>query len=101
MRFLLTIQYPLEPFNQYVREGTVGQIIQEILEETKPEAVYFAENHGARSAVMVIDVASAAQIPVFAEPWFLKFNASCEFRVAMTPEDLQNADLGALGQKWS
>ena len=50
---------------------------------------------------MVVDVASAGQVPFYAEPWFLKFNASCEFRIAMTPEDLQNADLGALGQQWS
>jgi hypothetical protein len=95
------MQCPLEPFNQYVREGTAGQIIQEILEETKPEAVYFTEHNGARGAVMVIDVASADQVPFFSEPWFLKFNASCEFRIAMTPEDLQKAGLGALGQQWS
>ena len=101
MRMLLTIQFPLEPFNQYVREGKTGQIIQEILEETKPEAVYFTEHHGTRGAVMVIDVAGADQVPFYAEPWFLKFNASCEFRIAMTPEDLQSADLGALGQQWS
>jgi hypothetical protein len=98
---LLTIQFPLEPFNQYVREGKTGQIIQEILEETQPEAVYFTEDQGARGAVMVVDVASAGQVPFYAEPWFLKFDASCEFRIAMTPEDLQNADLGALGQQWS
>ena len=101
MRMLLNIQCPLEPFNQYVREGTVGQIIQEILEDTQPEAVYFVEQHGARGAVMIIEVAGVDQVPFFAEPWFLKFNASCEFRVAMTPEDLQNAGLDALGQKWS
>ena len=101
MRMLLTIQFPLEPFNQYVREGKTGQIIQEILEATKPEAVYFTEDQGARGAVMVIDVASADQVPFYAEPWFLKFDASCEFRIAMTPDDLQSADLGALGQQWS
>ncbi len=101
MRILLTIQFPLEPFNQYAREGTVGQIIQDILEDAKPEAVYFTEQHGARGAVMVIDVASVDRVPFYAEPWFLKFNASCEFRIAMTPEDLQNANLDVLGRKWS
>jgi hypothetical protein len=36
-----------------------------------------------------------------AEPWFLQFNAEVEYRIAMTPEDLGRADLGALGKKWA
>ena len=101
MRMLLKIQCPLEPFNQYVREGTAGKIIQEILEDTKPESVYFTEHNGARGAVMVINLDSADQVPSFSEPWFLKFDASCEFSIAMTPEDLAKAGLADLGQKWS
>ena len=101
MRILLNIQCPLEPFNSYVREGTVGQIIQEILEDAEPEAIYFTEQHGARGVVMIVDLASSDQVPAFAEPWFLKFDASCEIRVAMTPEDLQNAGLDGLGKKRS
>jgi hypothetical protein len=34
---------------------------------------------------------STHQIPFFAEPWFLAFNASVEFHPAMTPEDLEKA----------
>jgi hypothetical protein len=41
-----------------------------------------------------------SQIPAFAEPWFLTFNADCEFRVVMTPEDLQKAGLDTIGSKW-
>jgi hypothetical protein len=35
-----------------------------------------------------------------AEPFFLKFNASCRFRIAMVAEDLAKAGLDALGQRW-
>jgi hypothetical protein len=41
MRMLIDFNLPLEPFNTLVRNGTVGQKIQEILEEIKPEAVTF------------------------------------------------------------
>jgi hypothetical protein len=43
---------------------------------------------------------NASQVPTFAEPWFLTFNARVEFKVAMTPEDLGRAGLDALGKKW-
>jgi len=47
-----------------------------------------------------VNVNTPSDIPVLAEPWFLNFEADCEFRIAMTPEDLQRAGLDALGKKW-
>ena len=100
MRMMLTASIPNEPFNSLVRAGTAGTIIQEILAELKPEAAYFLEDHGTRCAVLIIDVADQSRIPFFAEPFFLKFNANCRFRIAMVAEDLARADLDALGQRW-
>jgi hypothetical protein len=100
MRMLLNLTIPHEPFNTAVRNGTSGQIIGRILAETRPEAVYFTELDGTRGAVMIINVDSPSQIPFYAEPWFLHFNADCKFRIAMTPEDLKNAGLDELGRKW-
>jgi len=65
------------------------------------EAVYFTEYQGRRSAILIINLADPSKVPAFAEPWFLTFNANCEFRVVMTPEDLAKAGLEALGKKWS
>jgi len=31
----------------------------------------------------------------------INFNADCEFKIAMSPEDLGNAGLDELGKKWS
>lgn len=101
MRMLMFVHIPHEPFNSAVREGTSGETIGRILQDTKPESVYFTEQNGARGAVMVIDVKDPSQIPFYAEPWFLSFNADCEFRIAMTPEDLGKAGLNELGRKWS
>ncbi len=86
MRMLLNIRIPHEPFNAFVRDGTIGEVMERILADTKPEAAYFTEQNGTRGAILVIHLDEPSQIPAFAEPWFLMFNADCEFRVVMTPE---------------
>jgi hypothetical protein len=100
MRMMLTASLPNEPFNSLVRAGTVGAAIDELLGQLKPDAAYFVEDHGTRCAVLILDVADQSRIPSFAEPFFLKFNATCRFRIAMVPDDLQKAGLDAIGQKW-
>jgi len=101
MRMLMHVQLPLEPFNTAVRDGSVGQKMQRILEAIKPEAAYFTEQDGRRGGTLVVNVNDPSEVPALAEPWFLLFNAEVEFRVAMTPEDLGRANLGALGKKWA
>ncbi len=100
MRMMLNVTFPNEPFNTAVCEGTVGPMIKRILEETKPEAVYFTEIDGLRGAVLIVNVDSASQIPSLSEPWFLNFDADCKFRIVMTPEDLMKSGLDELGKKW-
>lgn len=72
-----------------------------IMDDLKPEFMYFTELDGNRGAVMVLDVADASEIPSIAEPWFLLFEALCEFKIAMSPDDLMKANLSELGKKWS
>ena len=101
MRMLVNVKFCPETFNKAVRDGSVGQKVRRILGETKPEAVYFTEQDGKRSVIMIVEVADPSQVPVLAEPWFLTFNAGVSFHVVMSPEDLQKADLEDLGKKWS
>lgn len=100
MRMLLTAHIPHEPFNSMVRDGEAGKKIQEILAALKPEATYFTEQNGARTAILVVNVEKASDVPRFSEPWFLSFEADCELRIAMTPDDLAAAGLDSLGAKW-
>ncbi len=100
MRVLLQAIFPHEPFNTLVRKGEVGKLMQKIMEDLKPEAAYFTEQDGKRSGLFVINLGNASDIPKIAEPFFLTFNADCHLKVAMSPEDLRNAGLEALGKKW-
>ena len=68
MRMLLNVVVPHEPFNTAVRNGTAGETIGRILEETKPEAVYCTEQDGHRGATLVVDVESPSRVPALAEP---------------------------------
>ena len=101
MRMLLHVRIPHEEFNEAVRDGSVGDKMERILNASKPEAVYFTEYEGQRTAIMIVDMEDPSKVPALAEPWFLTFNADVEFHVAMTPDDLARAGLDALGKKWS
>ena len=101
MKMLVTVEFPLEPFNSLVRNGNVGEIIGSILQSIKPETAYFTEQEGKRGGIFVINVNDPSDVPFYAEPFFLNFQASCKFRVLMSPEDLQKAGLEELGKKWA
>jgi hypothetical protein len=101
MRTLLTVTFPHETFNAAVRDGSAGAKLMRILDELKPEAVYFTDRQGKRAAVVVVDLPDASKVPALAEPWFLAFNADVEFKIVMTPEDLAKGGLDELGKKWA
>jgi hypothetical protein len=101
MLMLMHVQFPIEPFNTAVKDGSAGPKIQKILGAIKPEAAYFSEHHGKRGATLIVNVNDASDIPRLAEPFFLTFNAEIELRIAMKPEDLGHANLDALGKQWA
>jgi hypothetical protein len=100
MRMMLTARFPTDSFNDLVRNGQAGPLMQSILADLKPEAVYFTDDCGERTAVLIIDMPTASDLPRFVEPFFLKFNADCELKIVMSPEDLAQAGLDDLGKKW-
>ena len=52
MRMLLNVKLPHETFNAAVRDGSAGKKLKRILDELKPEAVYFTEQEGHRGATL-------------------------------------------------
>jgi hypothetical protein len=50
MRFLLKVNIPVESGNGAAKAGKLGATIQSILADLKPEAVYFTDSNGQRTA---------------------------------------------------
>lgn len=101
MRMLLIIRLPTETFSAAVRDGTAGSKTRAILDEVRPEAVYFTETNGERTVIMVVELEKPSRVPALAEPWFLTFNADVEFHVVMGSDELQEGGLDKLGEKWA
>src|SRR5437762_726099 len=91
MRMLLKASIPVEAGNAGMRDGRLQKTIQSWVAQFKPEAAYFIEEQGKRTAILVVDLQHPSQIPGMAEPWFLALNAAVEFHPAMTAEDLAKA----------
>lgn len=94
MRMLMKVSIPVEAGNRAIADGSLPKTIQAILEEQKPEAVYFVAEDGKRTGYLFLDLKSVSDLPGLAEPWFLAFNASIEGTPAMTPADLAAAAPG-------
>lgn len=101
MRILMNVRFPTAEFNALMRNGTISEKMSQILDDLKPENVYFTEQGGQRMAILIVNLDQASSIPRLAEPWFLTFNAIVEFHAVMTPDDLKASDLDALARKWS
>ncbi|GAB7103320.1 hypothetical protein JCM4814A_16340 [Streptomyces phaeofaciens JCM 4814] len=97
MRVLLKATMDTEKSNEAIRNGTLGKLIQESLEQMKPEAAYFTADNGRRTAYIVFDLEDPSQMPVVSEPFFLHLNADLTYIPVMDREDLQKG-LSQLGR---
>jgi hypothetical protein len=99
---LLKASIPVEAGNAAAKSGTLGNNIESILAEQKPEAAYFTLDNGMRTGFIFLDIQDASQIPAILEPWFLAFNASVELTPVMNGEDLGKAgpSIGAAVEKY-
>jgi hypothetical protein len=91
MRFLLKVTLPAEQANEAIVNGRFAETISSILEEQKPEAAYFTEIDGQRTATIFVNLEDVSEIVKYAEPWWMAFGGSVEWHPAMTPEDLSKA----------
>lgn len=82
---------PVEKGNQAILDGSLMKTLEEMMDELKPEAAYFATGEGERGGLFVFDMSDSSQIPLIAEPLFLKLNAAVEFSPVMNSDDLRKA----------
>lgn len=96
MRVLFKASMDTEKANEAIRNGTLGKLVQESLEQIKPEAAYFTTDHGKRTAFLVFDMEDSSRMPSIAEPWFLDMGAEVTYTPVMNLDDLKKG-LSAIG----
>ncbi|MEH0545778.1 hypothetical protein QA802_22720 [Streptomyces sp. B21-105] len=97
MRMMLRASMDTEKANEAIRNGTLTKLIQESVEQIKPEAAYFTSDHGKRTAFLVFDMEDSSQMPVLSEPFFLNLGAEITYTPVMNMEDVQKG-LSQLGR---
>jgi len=89
MRMLLKASFDTEKGNEAIRNGTLGKLIQEAVEQMKPEATYFCAEDGRRTAFIYFDMKDSSEIPVYAEHFFLNLDAKISYQPVMNLEDVE------------
>jgi hypothetical protein len=94
MRMLLKVQYETAAANEGLRSGRIGQNMPTMLEQLKPEAAYFVNNDGKRTAFVVFDLENNAQLVHMVEPFYHLANAEVEVTPAVTLDELRQGIQG-------
>jgi hypothetical protein len=92
---MMRVTIPVEQGNKAIKDGSLPEIVQSVLQDLKPEAAYFSAVDGLRSGFIVFDLKDSSDLPRIAEPLFQGFNATVEFTPAMNADDLK-AGLGKM-----
>ena len=91
MRFLVRATMPVEAGNDLVKDPSMGNKMENVMGDIKPEAVYYCLDRGQRTIYFVVNVEGSHQIPGICEPLWHTFKADIEFIPAMNQEDFDRA----------
>jgi len=89
MRFLIPAKIPTEAGNKMVQDPNFLRKLEKYINKVKAEATYFFDADGNRVAAFIVDMQSADQIPILAEPLFSGMGAHVEFHPVMSLDDLK------------
>lgn len=95
MRMMVRWTVPVDKGNDMVEDGSMGRVIESLVEKLRPEAAYFMAEGGERAGMLVFDMKDSSEIPGIAEVLFQDADANVEFIPVMNADDLKRA-LGAL-----
>jgi len=103
MRMMIKFSFPVEPGNDLVSSGKVGQVFKSIMDDLKPEAAYFFPEDGQRSGLLVVNRSDSSDIAKILEPFWFGLHANVTLTPVMNGEDLQKglSDIGNIVKRYS
>lgn len=80
---------PTESGNKVLQDPNFPKKLEGVLNQIKPEAVYFAPIEGERGIYMIVNLPSADMIAGISEPLWIMFNCKLDLTPLMELSDLQ------------
>jgi hypothetical protein len=89
VRMMMKVQMDTQAASQAVADGSLPQLMQDMMGRLQPESAYFGPEDGVRTAFIVFDLQDPSQLPSLTEPFFSKLKATVRMFPVMNREDLQ------------
>ena len=89
MRTLMKVQIPAKAGNDAIKDGSLPEIMGQVLGAVDAEAAYFTAEEGMRTALIFFDMADASEIPPAAEPFFMALDAKITFAPVMNVDEMR------------
>ena len=89
MRLMLKFSIPVERGNAAVKDGTLGQAIENLIKATKANASYFTMIDGKRGGVVFFEENDTTRLPQINEPMFAALDAAIEIVPVLTLDELR------------
>lgn len=70
MHFMLKFTFPTtDQTNAWIRDGSIAQKVESILQSIQPEAAYFCPVDGSRGGYLIVNMDEAPEVAAKAEPF--------------------------------
>ncbi|MCP4315788.1 MAG: hypothetical protein GY789_07150 [Hyphomicrobiales bacterium] len=91
VRMMLKVQIPIQSGNRAIENGTMGTIFESLMQKIKPEAAYFSQEGGLRTAYFVYVMDGTFEFAEIHEPLIQGLGARVYDQPALTWEDIGKA----------
>jgi len=88
MRFMVEFRVPTQYGNDAVRSGRIEKVVKKLVEEFKPEGMYFYPADGLRAGCLFIQSEDPAICAAIGERMWFGWQAEVKVTPVMTAEDL-------------
>jgi hypothetical protein len=78
MRTMMKVQMDMEAGSEAIADGSLPQLMQDVMERLEPESAYFGPEGGVRTAFIVFNLKDSSQLPALSEPLFSTVKANIQ-----------------------
>ena len=88
MRLMLRFTIPVEKGNEAAADGSISQVIKDLVDQVQAESAYFYVQDGKRAGTIVFEESDVTRLTAINEPLFAKLNAEIDIMPVLNLSDL-------------